>query len=394
MRFLGTHFSYGFLFLSLCSSTMADGFRPDSDISAAFVNDATSAEISKARECAARVSNVVTTKFQSGVIDDFESGLPGGSDEFRVPLGFSTFNGNRSNARISTTAEHPPMPVEAAGNTVLKLDLDVRSWAGVLHSFENDVVDQWINYNWGGAQELGFWLYGNDSGTTLVIDVLDNRNRCSTVDDAERYSYEFVDNFSGWKLIAIPFEVMVRKEIGNGAPNDGLGLSAVHGWGLAALRTDGEITYFIDDVTVHPVSLYESVPEGLSRESDVWSPINELPMYGEYEKTEWQKEVDEQFFARVLPRFDADREAAAEYFARIGWNFYGEGKKSAAIMRFNQAWLLNPENQHALWGFAVISMERGKLESAIRFYEMAVDISPENSKLREEYEHVRRNLVE
>ena len=52
------------------------------------------------------------------------------------------------------------MPVEAAGNTVLKLDLDVRSWAGVLHSFENDVFDQWTNYDWSGAQELSFWGRG------------------------------------------------------------------------------------------------------------------------------------------------------------------------------------------------------------------------------------------
>jgi len=544
MRFLDTHISYGFLFLSLCSSTMADGFRPDSELSAAFIDDVKTAEIvvfptivrdpyisrysadsrdlvveflqnsglgkaqaadtqfdldqpegrsqwemfeesmrvigeqvadseikadyiivlevlfppsrpgvtevfgihiyiltpggenafsfllnshhksfsdaslhtskdnakskeklaiestkvaiqelgaqiTKARECAARLSDIVTTRVQSGVIDDFESGLPVGSDDFQIPLGFSTFNGNRSEARISTTAEHPPMPLEAAGNTVLKLDMDVRSWAGVLHRFENDTVDQWINYNWSGAEELGFWLYGNNSGTTLVIDVLDNRDRCSTVDDAERYSFEFVDNFSGWKLLSIPFEVMLRKDIGNDAPNDGLGLSAVHGWGLAALKTDGELTYFIDDVTVRPVQLYENVPQGLSREDDVWSPTNELPMYGESEKTQWQKEADEEFLATILPRFDGDREAAAEHFARTGWNFYYEGKKSAAIKRFNQAWLLNPANRNALWGFGVISRERGKLESAAGFYEMAVDIGPENSKLRKEYEQLR-----
>ncbi|MDH3806909.1 MAG: hypothetical protein OEU90_15760, partial [Gammaproteobacteria bacterium] len=320
-------------------------------------------QISRAGECVARSSDKVPTKVQSGVVDNFESGLPSGSDGYGVPLGFSTFNGKRSSAIISTTAEHPALPVETPGNTVLKLDLDVRSWAGVLHSFENDTVGRWINYDWSDAQELSFWLYGNDSGTTLVIDVLDNRNRCSTVDDAERYSYEFVDNFSGWKLFAIPFEVMVRKEIGNGAPNDGLGLSAVHGWGFATLQTGGAVTFYIDDVTLRLRPLLENVPEGLSRENDVWSPVNELPMYGEYEKTEWQKQVDEQFFDTVLPDFGGDREAAAEQFARIGWNCYYEGKKSTAIKRFNQAWLLHPDNQNALWGFAVISRERGKMEA-------------------------------
>lgn len=113
---------------------------------------------------------------------------------------------------------------------------------------------------------------------------------------------------------------MLRKEIGNSAPNDGLGLSTVHGWGLAALQTSGEITYFIDDVALRRIPLFESVPAGLSREEDVWSPTNELPMYGEHEKTEGQKEADEQFLATVLPDFDGDREAAAEQFACAGWN--------------------------------------------------------------------------
>jgi hypothetical protein len=351
-------------------------------------------QMSSARECAARSSDKVPTKVQSGVVDDFDSSLRRGSDRYGNLLGFSTFNGKRSSAKVSTTAEHPPLPVEAAGNSVLKLDLDVKSWAGVLHSFENDRVDQWINYDWRDAKELSFWLYGNDSGTRLVVDVLDNRNRCSTVDDAERYSYEFVDNFSGWKLLSIPFEVMVRKEIGNSAPNDRLGLSTVHGWGFAALQTGGKITYFIDDVSLRHTPLFESTPAGLSRESDVWSPINELPMYGEYEKTEWQKDANEQFFATVLPRFDADREAAAEYFARIGWNFYYEGKQSAAIKRFNQAWLLHPDNQNALWGFAAISRERDKTNSAIGFYELALENGPENPKLREEYYQVRRTVVD
>jgi len=347
-------------------------------------------EISKARECAARQLYEVPTTVQSGVIDDFESKLANGLDGYGVPLGFSTFNGNGSSATISTTTGHPPLPVEAEGNAVLKLDLDVKSWAGVLHSFENDSVDRWINYDWRDAQELSFWLYGNNSDTTLVIDVLDNRNRCSTADDAERYSYEFIDNFFGWKLFSIPFEVMARKEVGNGAPNDGLGLASVHGWGFAALQTSGDVTYFIDDVSLRRVPLFESVPAGLSRDNDVWSPVNELPMYGEYEKTKWQKEADEQFFATALPDFDGDREAAAEHFARIAWNLYYAGDKSTAIKRFNQAWLLHPENQNALWGFAAISRERGKMESAVSFYELAVKSGPANPKLLEEYEKARR----
>ena len=59
---------------------------------------------------------------------------------------------------------------------------------------------------------------------------------------------------------------------------------------------------------------------------------------------------------------------------------------------FNQAWLLDARNQHALWGFAVISVERGKIDDAVRFYEMAMAIRPGPEKLVEEYEELRRLL--
>jgi tetratricopeptide (TPR) repeat protein len=183
---------------------------------------------------------------------------------------------------------------------------------------------------------------------------------------------------------------MGRKEIWNGAPNDGLGLSSVHGWALAALRTQGEITFFVDDVRLRREPLMENVPAGLSRETDIWVPVNELPMFGGYEPTGWQRKANEQFLSMVLPGFHGDHEAAAEHFAQTGWNFYYQDDKIVAIKRFNQAWLLDPDNQFALWGFAVISRERGKTDAALRFYRMAVDAGPAHPALKEEYESLRR----
>ena len=67
--------------------------------------------------------------------------------------------------------------------------------------------------------------------------VLDNRKPGSTSDDAERWSIDVIDDFSGWQEIKIPFVSMHRKEIGNGAPNDGFGLTEVHGWALGTVTT-------------------------------------------------------------------------------------------------------------------------------------------------------------
>src|SRR5690606_38418518 len=48
----------------------------------------------------------------------------------------------------------------------------------------------------------------------------------------------------------IPFANFARKDIGNGAPNDGFTLTSVHGWAFGT-TTPGALTYYIDDVSVY-----------------------------------------------------------------------------------------------------------------------------------------------
>lgn len=351
-------------------------------------------QLAWAQACAAPQQARTPIRLAADFVDDFETGLRSGVDPDGIALGFSMFSGDKSSVRVATTKTHPAVPGHAKGNSVLQVDLDVTTWAGVLHRFANDTVDQWVSYDLSDAKELSFWLHGRDSGTILVFDVLDNRRGCPHLDDAERYSYQFVDDFSGWKLLSIPFAVMQRKEIWNAAPEDGLGLCSVHGWAFAALKTRGETTYFIDDVRLRRVPLLESIPQGLSPDTDIWVPINELPMYGGYEKTAFKSDADQRFLEMVLPRFAGDRAAAAEYFAQTGWNLYYGDDRSSAIKRFNQAWLLDPDNAHALWGFAVISRERGNVGDALRYYGMALETGSEDPRLLHEYEGLRGSLPE
>lgn len=191
-------------------------------------------------------------KTPAGILHDFESELPSGFDGNGIPLGFSTFSDGKSSVRISRTDDHPQREGEAAGNHVLRLDLDVVGWAGFVNIFENEAVDTWTPRDWSAHDGFSFWLYGNDSGTSLFVDVIDNRKSCSDQDDGERFTHELVDNFSGWKKITVRFADMRRKDIGNRAPNDGLGLSNTHGWGFGASRTRGPTTYYIDDFALHP----------------------------------------------------------------------------------------------------------------------------------------------
>jgi hypothetical protein len=206
-------------------------------------------QMEQARICAERMA-ATTMQAAAGVFHDFQSELRSRPDTHGVPLGFSTFSDGPSTAQIVTTDDHPPRPNAHDRNRVMQVDLDVTGWAGVVKVFENAAFDTWISYDWSEFDALTFWLYGNNTGTVLFFDVLDNRNPCSTTDDAERYSITLADDFSGWKLITVPFADMTRKETGNGAPDDGLGLTRVHGWGFGATATKGPVTYFLDDLAL------------------------------------------------------------------------------------------------------------------------------------------------
>ena len=192
------------------------------------------------------------------IVDDFEDGLPSGADGDGNTIGFFTFS-DGSPVSITTTNTPPtPVPGSAAGNNVMALTGDVTAYAGFIHAFENSAVDTWTPQDWSSFEGFSFWLYGQNTGTSVFVDILDNRNPGSVVDDAERFTVTLIDNFSGWQFFEFPFSDFVRKEIGNGAPNDGFTLTQVHGWALGTLDTPGEVTYYIDDATLYGVA---EIPE-------------------------------------------------------------------------------------------------------------------------------------
>ncbi|MBE2198620.1 MAG: family 16 glycosylhydrolase [Anaerolinea sp.] len=188
------------------------------------------------------------------VIDDFEDGLPSGLDGNGIGIGFVTWGDtwNGTAVAITTTstsaAAIDPVPGKAETNQVINLESMVVGWGGFTHAFENETVDTWVSQDWRGYEGIAFWYYGTGTGTVVFVDVAENRNPGSTSDDAERWSYEWVDNTAGWQFIAIPFADLTRKDIGNGAPNDGWTGEEVHGWALGTTGTGGSTeNRYVDD---------------------------------------------------------------------------------------------------------------------------------------------------
>lgn len=185
------------------------------------------------------------------VVDDMESGVPTGTDGDGVAIGWNTFQDAASTVAVSTTDSPPAARPDAdAGNQVLQLDADIEAFAGVTHSFTDVAVTAWTPQDWSTSAGFAVWVYGQGTGTGMFIDVLDNRGPDSTTDDAERWSVSFVDDVEGWRLLEWTWDEFARKNVGNGAPDDGFNLTEVHGWAIGAVTTDGPVTWYADDAQV------------------------------------------------------------------------------------------------------------------------------------------------
>ncbi|MGD8857037.1 MAG: carbohydrate binding domain-containing protein, partial [Chloroflexota bacterium] len=154
------------------------------------------------------------------LVDDFESGLPSGTDGDGIPIGFFTaLGGGTMDIATESTPPAPSLPAIGEPNQVLAVDIDTSSWAVLIHGFENETVDTWVPQDWSAYEGFAFWLHGNNSGIDLFIDLLENRSPGSDSDDAERWTVAFKDDFEGWQYVKFPFADFQRKDVGNGAPN-------------------------------------------------------------------------------------------------------------------------------------------------------------------------------
>lgn len=88
------------------------------------------------------------------------------------------------------------------------------------------------------------------------------------------------------------------------------------------------------------------------------TPIELLPMYGGKEKTQAMKDADA-FFIHWIEKKGMTRQQGAEKSIDLGWAHFSRGELDTAMKRFNQAWLLDPENGNSYRGFAIITLERG-----------------------------------
>jgi Flp pilus assembly protein TadD len=100
-----------------------------------------------------------------------------------------------------------------------------------------------------------------------------------------------------------------------------------------------------------------------------------LPMYGQPEiaRPEPLKKTDEAVIRDATFRFGS-RGAASRALSDQGWASVRKGMFDVAMRRFNEAWLLNPKNYQAFWGFGAVLSEQGKLTAALEQLETAREL--------------------
>ena len=89
------------------------------------------------------------------------------------------------------------------------------------------------------------------------------------------------------------------------------------------------------------------------------APINEQPFFGFAAKDSAQKAADANFVNAII-QAAGTREKAFEETTKRGWRAVNAGRMGEAAQRFNQAFLLSPEQSGVYQGFAAVTQARFK----------------------------------
>lgn len=119
------------------------------------------------------------------------------------------------------------------------------------------------------------------------------------------------------------------------------------------------------------------------------APNDLVPMYGEMEQNtnSEQMTADDKLIQETTKVFGSP-ERASVALANQGFTLYHKHDLDGAMRRFNQAWLLNPNNPEVYWGFASIRHTQGEncesmglIEKALAFNTYLTGLYPDAGRI-------------
>lgn len=107
--------------------------------------------------------------------------------------------------------------------------------------------------------------------------------------------------------------------------------------------------------------------------------VDNIPMYGQPEivRPDALKQADQDFIAKVEKELGSREEASKRWWAQAE-RFMNQGNIDYAMRRYNQSWLLDPNNYQPYWGFARVMLEQGKLDQGLKYLEKAEELINDN----------------
>ena len=102
-------------------------------------------------------------------------------------------------------------------------------------------------------------------------------------------------------------------------------------------------------------------------------------MFGQVEKCPEQIDIDNDFLKRIDEIFNGDRKKAAQERVDRAWEYFYKGHLDTAMMRFNQAWLLDSLNADIYWGYGNILGRQQQFEESLQYFEKSLKLNPDNS---------------
>ena len=101
-------------------------------------------------------------------------------------------------------------------------------------------------------------------------------------------------------------------------------------------------------------------------------PAGEVPMYGDVTRLDRLNKVETDYIAS-LEKSGKTRQDVAREVLKAAWAHFQKAEYAHSIRKFNQAWLLDPQNGDSYHGFAVVTLVRDKLPAeADRYFRMAL----------------------
>ena len=101
--------------------------------------------------------------------------------------------------------------------------------------------------------------------------------------------------------------------------------------------------------------------------------IDNIPMYGqpEIKRPAFLKQADATFIQEASDKLGSREAASAAWYAQ-GEKYMAEGNLDYAMRRYNQSWLLNPDNYQPYWGFARVMVAVRQYDESFRYFERAL----------------------